>query len=392
MTKTDTSLMPTYARLDVAFDHGKGTSLFDAKGKEYLDFITGIAVNGLGHAHPHLVKTLTDQASKLWHVSNMYTIPDQERLATRLTGASTMDTVFFTNSGVEAMECALKLARKYQSDQGKEKRYRIITFKNAFHGRSLATIAAAKKEMLTKGFGPMLQGFDQVPFFDLDAVRSAIGPETAGILIEPVQGEGGIFPVKAEDMQALREVADEHGLVLILDEIQCGMGRTGKMFAHEWSDIVPDIVASAKGIGGGFPLGACLATAKVGASLSAGSHGTTYGGNPLAMAVGNAVLDVMLEDGFFDHVIEMSKYLMDGLNTLKDKHPTKIVDVRGMGLMIGIELSGPNRPLQLDLIERGLLVGGAGVNVMRLLPALIVSIRDIDKALSVLDECLTSNS
>ena len=310
------ALLPTYRRMDVAFDHGQGAWLFDRDGRRYLDFCSGIAVTALGHAHPHLVATLQDQAGKLWHTSNLFRIPEQERLAERMVAASFADTVFFTNSGTEAIELAIKMARKYHDDTGAPDRHRLITFAQAFHGRTLAAIAAAGQDKLVDGFGPLPGGFDIVDFADLDAVRAAIGPETAGIMVETVQGEGGIRPLPTETLQALRQIADDHGLLLILDEIQCGMGRTGKLFAFEWTGIAPDIVTAAKGIGSGFPFGACLATEKAAQGMTAGTHGSTYGGNPLAMAVGNAVLDEMLKPGFLDHVTEMGRLLEGRLAVL----------------------------------------------------------------------------
>lgn len=379
-------LMPTYSRFDIAFDRGVGAYLFDTEGGKYLDFASGIAVTALGHSHPHLVETLKEQGEKLWHTSNLFQIPLQEKLAERLVAATFADNVFFTNSGVEAMECAIKLARKYHSSQGHPEKYRIISFKNAFHGRSLATIAASGKEKLTKGFGPMPEGFDQVPFIDLEALAAAITPETAAILLEPVQGEGGILPATGEDLQAIRNIADEHGLLLIFDEIQCGMGRAGKLFAHEWAGVTPDIMAVAKGIGGGFPVGACLARASVGESLTSGSHGTTYGGNPLAMALGNAVLDIMLEDGFFEHVQGVTKTLMAGLRSLQQKYPALITDVRGLGLMIGVECTVKTRPLIAKALELGLVLAPSGENIIRLLPPLIIDECHITEALAKLDQ------
>lgn len=382
------AIMPTYNRMDVAFARGEGVYLFDEDGKRHLDFLAGIAVNALGHCHPHLVETLQEQAATLWHTSNIYRIPHQERLAERLVDASFADSIFFTNSGVEAVECAMKLARKFHYDAGNEGRYRIITFSNAFHGRSLATIAAAGKEKLTKGFGPMPEGFDIVPFADLRAVKKAITAETAAIMLEPVQGEGGVYTFPAEKLQELRHIADEEGLLLILDEIQCGMARSGKLFAFEWAGITPDIVAAAKGIGGGFPLGACMARANVAESLSVGSHGTTYGGNPLAMAVGNAVLDEILKPGFFDHVNAMSALIFAGLGEMKERHPGVIRTVRGLGLMIGIELTIPARPIILDLLDKGFLAGSAGENVLRLLPPLIIEPAHVEEALEALDAAI----
>ncbi|MGA8885036.1 MAG: aspartate aminotransferase family protein, partial [Pseudolabrys sp.] len=293
-------LLPTYARVDLAFERGEGAWLFTAAGERYLDFTAGVAVNALGHAHPHLVKALTEQAHKVWHVSNLYRIPEGEKLADRLCAASFADTVFFQNSGAEALECAIKMARKYQSASGKPERYRLITFEGAFHGRTLATIAAAGNKKYLEGFGPPIDGFDQAPFGDLDAVKRAIGPETAGILIEPIQGEGGVRVAAPNFLRALRQLCDQHDLLLIFDEVQTGIARTGEMFAYERSGITPDVMALAKALGGGFPIGACLATAEASKGMTVGSHGSTFGGNPLAMAVANAVLDVVLADGFIE--------------------------------------------------------------------------------------------
>jgi len=381
-------LMPCYNRHDIAFERGEGVQLFDTSGRRYLDFAAGIAVNALGHAHPHLVAALQGQAAKLWHTSNMYHIPAQERLAERLVDHSFADGVFFTNSGVEAMECAIKLARRYHYATGNPGRYEVIAFHGAFHGRSLATIAAAGKEKLVEGFGPMLTGFDQVPFFDLEAARAAITDQTAAILVEPVQGEGGIVPVQPQQLKDLRALCDQHGVLLILDEIQCGMGRTGRLFAHEWAGIEPDIVASAKGIGSGFPLGACLAKAHVACHLGVGTHGSTYGGNPLAMAVGNAVMDVMLAPGFMDDVCDRADYLRAGLVRLKANYGHILRDVRGLGLMLGLEFDRPARPLITQLMQDGLLVAQSGENVIRLLPPLIITRADIDEALATLTRLL----
>lgn len=386
------SLMPTYAPFDVAFERGEGAYLYDSEGKKYLDFASGIAVTSLGHAHPHLVEALCEQAGKLWHTSNMYRIPEQKRLADRLVEVTCFDSLFFTNSGVEAMECALKLIRKYHYERGDTGRFRVISFTNAFHGRSLATIAAAKSEKLTKGFGPLPEGFDQVPFLDIEAVRAAITEETAAILIETVQGEGGILPVEPDDLKKLRELTDEYGLLLVLDEIQCGMGRTGRLFAFEWSDIEPDIIAVAKGIGGGFPIGACLAKAHVATAFKPGSHGTTYGGNPMAMAVGNAVLDEILKPGFLDSVVAISQLLRQGLEELKARHGDLITDVRGLGLMIGVEMATPTRPLLEALIEEGMLAAAAGKKVIRLLPPLIITKTEVKEALEKLDRVLDAAS
>ena len=377
-----TPLMPTYARIDLTFDHGNGARVVTNDGVEYLDFGAGIAVNVLGHSHPHLTEALTNQAQKLWHVSNLYQMPDGERLAKRLTGASFADTAFFTNSGAEALECAIKMTRKYHSATGHPERYRVITFEGAFHGRTLATLAAGRQEKHLAGFGPVVEGFDQVPFGDIDALKAAITDATAGILIEPVQGEGGIRPVPNEMLRQLRAICDENGLLLILDEVQCGIGRTGKLFAHEWAGITPDIMAIAKAIGGGFPMGACLATQDAAQGMTAGSHGSTFGGNPLAMAVGNAVLDVVLEDGFLKNVNHLGLKLTQKLARLKDEYPDVIEEIRGSGLMIGIKCRVPNTEFSSACLEHKLMTVGAGDNVVRLLPPLIVTEADLDDAVA----------
>ena len=378
-------VMPTYARYDLAFERGEGAYLITADGRRYLDFASGIAVTALGHAHPHLVAALKAQADKLWHCSNLYRIPEGERLAKRLTDASFADSVFFTNSGVEAIECGLKLVRKYHDATGHPERYRVITLTGAFHGRTLATIAAGRQEKHTKGFEPLVEGFDQVAFDNLNELRAAITPETAAILMEPVQGEGGMRAASADYMRALRQVCDEYGLLLFLDEVQCGMGRTGKLFAHEWSGVKPDIVSTAKGIAGGFPMGACLATEPVAAALTAGSHGSTFGGNPLAMAVGNAVLDVVLAEGFFARVERMASLLRQRVDALVAAHPRQFKSVRGKGLMLGIECVVPNTEMVAKLMAAGLLTVGAGDNVVRLLPPLIVEEAQIDEAARIID-------
>ena len=347
-----------------------------------LDFGAGIAVNSLGHCHPHLVDTLKKQAEKLWHTSNLYRIPEGERLAERLCEATFADTVFFTNSGAEAMECSIKMARKYHAASGHPEKFRLITFEGAFHGRTLATIAAGGQQKYIDGFGPAVEGFDQVPFADHEAVEKAIGPETAGILIEPIQGEGGIRPVPAKCLKGLRELCDRHGILLVFDEIQCGMGRTGKLFAHQHSFIAPDIMASAKGIGGGFPLGACLATSEAAKGMVAGSHGSTYGGNPMAMAIGNAVLDVILEEGFLDHVNQMSLLLSQKLAGLTDEFPDMLSGVRGKGLMLGLECKVANTELQAACVANDLLVVAAGDNVVRLLPPLTITADEVFQAVT----------
>lgn len=383
--QSNSALLPTFARLDVAFERGEGAWLVDQKGERYLDFGAGIAVNALGHAHPHLVAKLTEQAQKLWHTSNLYQIPEGERLAKRLTEVSFADHVFFTNSGAEALECAIKMARKYHSASGHPERYRIITFEGAFHGRTLATIAAGGQQKYLDGFGPKVEGFDQVPFADHEALKKAITPETAAILVEPIQGEGGVRVIPTQCLRGLRDLCDQHGLLLIFDEVQCGMGRTGHLFAHQRTGITPDIMALAKGIGGGFPLGACLSTRDAGKGMTAGSHGTTYGGNPLAMAVGNAVLDVMLAPGFLDHVQTTALVLKQKLAALKDKHPRIIAEIRGEGLLLGLKLSVPNTELVKALMSEHMLAVGAGDNVVRLLPPLIIDKAIIDEAVTRLD-------
>jgi acetylornithine/N-succinyldiaminopimelate aminotransferase len=373
-------ILPTYARADLAFERGEGCAVYTASGERYLDFAAGIAVNALGHAHPYLVQALTEQAGKLWHVSNLFRIPDQERLADRLSALTFADLVFFTNSGAEAIECAIKTARKYFAAKGAPQRNRLITFEGAFHGRTLATIAAGGQKKHLDGFGPPMPGFDQVPFGDLAAAKAAITEETAGFLIEPIQGEGGIRVAPPGCLKALRALADEHGLLLVLDEIQCGMGRTGRLFAHEWEGIAPDIMAIAKAIGGGFPLGACLATREAAQGMTAGTHGSTYGGNPLAMAVGNAVLDLIEKPGFLKRVADASTLMRQKLARLKDETGGVIEEVRGTGLMLGLKCTVPNTELVKALRERHMLVAAAGDNVVRLLPPLIVSDAEIDEA------------
>lgn len=374
------ALLPTYARADLAFVKGEGVFLETAAGEKYLDFGAGIAVASLGHVHPALVSALTSQAGALWHTSNLYHIPGQETLGDRLAGATFADHVFFGNSGVEAMECAFKMARKFHSANGHPERYRIITFKGAFHGRTLATIAAGGQAKHLEGFGPVVDGFDQVALDDLDAVRDAISDETAAIAIEPILGEGGILAAPWKFLRALRALADEKGLLLIFDEIQTGIGRTGKLFAHEWADATPDIMAVAKGLGGGFPIGACLATEEAARGMTAGTHGSTFGGNPLAMAVGNAVLDVVLKPGFLEHVRDMSVRLKQKLARICDEYPDIVEEIRGEGLLIGLKCKIPNQQLIDALLEERVLTVPAGDNVVRFLPPLIVGQAHIDLA------------
>jgi acetylornithine/N-succinyldiaminopimelate aminotransferase len=379
------AVMPTYARADLAFERGEGAYLIAADGSRYLDFASGIAVTALGHAHPHLVAALREQAGKLWHTSNLFQIPGQSRLAERLTAASFADSVFFTNSGAEAIECGLKMVRKYQDDFGDPKRYRVICCHGGFHGRTLATIAAGGQEKHLAGFGPTVEGFDHVAYGNMNEMRNAITGETAAILVEPVQGEGGMRKASVEYLRELRRVADEYGLLLFLDEVQCGMGRTGKLFAHQWADIEPDIVATAKGLGGGFPIGACLATEKAARALTAGTHGSTFGGNPLAVAVGNAVLDVLLADGFLENVQAVAKRLRGRLEEFARRHPDLIEEVRGEGLMIGLKCRVPNTDLIAQLRTNRLLTVGAGENVVRILPPLIIADSQVDEAMGILE-------
>ena len=381
------AIMPTYARADVAFERGEGAYLYDTDGGRFLDFAAGIAVNALGHCHPHLVDILRAQAGKLWHTSNLYRIPEQERLAERLVANSFADTVFFANSGAEAVECGLKMVRRHFDEAGEPGRYRVICCEGAFHGRTLAAIAAGGQEKHLAGFDPVVEGFDQVAFGNLDETRAAITPETAAILIEPVQGEGGIKPASAEYLKGLRETADEFGLLLFFDEVQCGMGRTGKLFAHEWAGVAPDVMALAKGLGGGFPIGACLATGKAAAALTTGSHGSTFGGNPLAMSVANGVLDVILSDGFLGRVNAIARYLRRRLEALVKAQPKALLEVRGAGLMMGIVCVVDNRGLVARLLDEGLLSVAAGGNVVRLMPPLIVEERHVDEALEILGRC-----
>jgi acetylornithine/N-succinyldiaminopimelate aminotransferase len=380
------AVMPTYARADVAFERGEGVYLYSTDGRRFLDFGAGVAVVSLGHCHPHLVAALKKQAETLWHCSNLYRIPGQERLASRLIEHSFADSVFFNNSGAEAMEGVVKMARKFHDDNGQPERYRVITFADAFHGRTLATIAAGRQEKHLKGFDPVVEGFDQVPFGNLNALRAAITRETAAILIEPIQGEGGVNVASVDFLKAVRAICDEFGLLLALDEVQCGMGRTGRLFAHEWAGIAPDVMGIAKGIGGGFPLGACLATERVARVMTAGSHGSTFGGNPLAMAVGNAVLDVILADGFLERVRRVGQVLWTKLTALARKYPGVIAEVRGSGLMLGLKMVPENAGFVDRLIANGLLTVPAGNNVVRLVPPLTVEESHVEEALAILDK------
>ncbi len=376
----ESHLLPVFARADVAFDRGEGCWLIATNGDRYLDFGSGVAVNGLGHCHPHLVAAMTAQLSKVWHVSNLYKIPDGERLATRLCEASFADVVFFANSGAEAVECAIKMARKYQAASGRSERYRIITFEGAFHGRTLATIAAGGQAKYLEGFGPPVDGFDQVPLGDLEAVKKAIGPKTAAIMIEPVQGEGGVRTAPTAFLKALRELCDRNGLLLIFDEVQCGMGRTGELFAYKRTGVTPDIMPLAKALGGGFPIGACLATHEAAKGMTAGTHGSTFGGNPLAMAAGNAVLDVMLAPGFMENVQRMSLLLKQKLAGVCDRYPGVVDEVRGEGLLVGLRAVVPAGDLSNAIRDEKMLTVAAGENVVRMLPPLIVTEAEIGDA------------
>jgi acetylornithine/N-succinyldiaminopimelate aminotransferase len=383
------SVLPTYNRADVAFVRGEGPYLFAEDGKRYLDFGAGIAVNAFGHANPKLVAALTEQANRLWHTSNLYRVPGQETLSKKLVDNTFADTVFFTNSGAEACECAFKMARRYHYVNGHPERYHIISFTGAFHGRTMAGIAAGGQEKYLEGFGPKVQGFDQVPPNDLKALEQAITPATAALMIEPIQGEGGLHPMPPEFLRALRRICDERGLLLIFDEIQCGVGRTGKFFAYEWIGVQPDIMCVAKAIGGGFPLGACLATAEAAKGMTVGTHGSTYGGNPLGMAVGNAAIDLVLAPGFLEHVETVGNYMRQQLAGLIAEHPTVFEELRGQGLMLGLKLRVTNTDFVTAARKQGLLIVGAGENVVRLLPPLIVTEDQVREAIRLLSAAAT---
>jgi len=378
------SVLPTYNRADVAFVRGEGPYLFAEDGRRYLDFGAGIGVNAFGHANPRLVGALTTQANRLWHTSNLYRVPGQESLSKKLVESTFADTVFFTNSGAEACECAFKMARRYQFVSGHPEKFRIITFTGAFHGRTLAGIAAGGQEKYLEGFGPKVEGFDQVPPNDLKALEAMIGPATAALMIEPIQGEGGLNPMPPEFLRALRRLCDEHGMLLIFDEIQCGVGRTGTFFAHEQVGITPDIMCVAKGIGGGFPLGACLATAEAAKGMTAGTHGSTYGGNPLGMAVGNEAISMVLEPGFLEHVRDVGSYMRQQLAGLIAEHPAVFEELRGQGLMLGLKMRVPNTDFVAAVRKHGLLIVGAGENVVRLLPPLVITEDQVREAIGLL--------
>lgn len=385
-------LMPVFARVDLAFERGEGVWLYGVDGERYLDFTSGVAVNALGHAHPHLVAALQAQAARLWHMSNLFRSPDGEKVAARLCEASFADYVFFANSGAEAMEGAIKVTRKYQAANGKPERYRIITFEGAFHGRTLATLAAGGQQKYLEGFGPPVDGFDQVPLGDLDAVKRALGPHTAGILIEPLQGEGGVRSPPQGFFKALRQLCDDNDLLLVFDEVQTGMGRTGDLFAYMHTGVTPDVMALAKALGGGFPIGACLASARAAAGMTAGTHGSTFGGNPLAIAAAGAVLDVMLAPGFMDHVRRISGLLNQKLASLVDRHPDIVSEVRGDGLLVGLKAVIPAGDVVAALRREKLLTVGAGDNVVRLLPPLIVTEAEIDDAMGRLERACVALS
>jgi len=378
-------LMPVYARADVYFERGEGAYLYDDKGQRYLDFVAGIAVTSLGHANPLLIEALTSQAKKLWTVSNIFHTHIAERLAQRLVDLSFADTVFFQNSGVEAWDCGIKVIRKYFSAIGQPERFRVITFEGCFHGRSLSAIAASKAEKMVKGFGPVMDGFDQVPWGDLDAARKAITPETAAINFEPILGEGGMKVASPEFLRALRDLCDEQGLLLYFDEIQCGMGRSGKMFTHEWANVKPDVMCIAKALGNGFPIGACLATAKAAQGMTTGTHGSTFGGNPLAMAMGNAVLDIMTAAGFLEGVQKKADYFELKLGEILARYPKVFTELRGKGMMRGLRCVPANLDVVNALRGEKLLSVAAGENVVRFLPPLIVTEKQIDDAIAIID-------
>jgi acetylornithine/N-succinyldiaminopimelate aminotransferase len=378
-------VLPTYARVDLAFERGEGAWLYTAAGERYLDFTSGVAVNALGHAHPALVKALTGQAEKLWHVSNLYRIPGAEKLADRLCEASFADVVFFCNSGTEALEGAIKMARKYHAVSGRPERFRIITFEGAFHGRTLAALSATGNKKYLDGFGPPVEGFDQVAYGDIDAVKKAVTPETAAILIEPVMGEGGVRVVPHAFLRALRQLCDERGMLLIFDEVQSGIGRTGALFAYEHSGVTPDIMALAKALGGGFPVGAFLATSEAGKGMTAGTHGSTFGGNPLAMAVANAVMDVVNTKEFLAQVKQTSLRFKQRLAELKDRHSSVIAEVRGEGLLMGLRMVPPASAMVDELRAEKMLAPSAGDNVVRLLPPLIIGEEEMSFAIDAID-------
>jgi acetylornithine/N-succinyldiaminopimelate aminotransferase len=378
------ALLPNYARADLAFERGEGAWLWTVDGRRLLDFGSGIATASLGHGHPHLSKAIAEQAAKVMHVSNLYRIPQAERLAQRLVDATFADSVFFCNSGAEANEGMIKMMRRAMYDAGKGERFRFVVFEGAFHGRTLATLAATGNAKYLEGFGPVVDGFDQVPFNNMNAVRNAIGPATAGIIVEPVQGEGGVRPADMQFLRDLRAVCDEYGIILGMDEVQSGMGRTGKLFAYEWAGITPDVMSVAKGIGGGFPLGAVLAKEQFAQALKPGTHGTTFGGNPLACAAGNAVLDVILAPGFLEEVQRKGGKLRTAMDALAREFPQVYEDARGMGLLQGLKCALPVGEVQAACAAEGLMAITAGENVLRLAPPLVITDADLDDAIGML--------
>jgi acetylornithine/N-succinyldiaminopimelate aminotransferase len=384
------TVMGTYGRQNVVFERGEGSWLIATDGARYLDFGSGVAVNALGHAHPKLIAALTAQAGKLWHTSNLYRVAGQEQLAQRLGEVTFAERVFFCNSGAEACEGAIKIARRAHFVAGRPERVRVITFEGAFHGRTLTALSAAGNAKYLEGFGPPADGFDHVPFLDLEAVEQAISPETAAIMLEPIQGEGGVHVATPDALRALRALCDKHGLYLVLDEVQCGIGRTGKLFAHEWTGITPDIMAIAKGIGGGFPVGAILATASVSEGMTPGTHGSTFGGNPLAMSVANAVLDTVLEPGFLDAVQQRTLRLKQGLAELQDNFPDIVVETRGQGLLAGLKVKPPAADVVKAAMNEKLLLVGAADNTVRILPPLNVSDEEIADALARLSRAFAA--
>ena len=378
------ALLPNYARADLAFERGEGAWLWTVDGRRFLDFGSGIATASLGHGHPHLSKAIAEQAAKVMHVSNLYRIPGAERLAQRLVDATFADSVFFCNSGAEANEGMIKMMRRAMFDAGKPERFRFIVFEGAFHGRTLATLAATGNAKYLEGFGPVVEGFDQVPFNNMNAVRDKVGPATCGIIVEPIQGEGGVRPADMQFLRDLRAVCDEYGIILGMDEVQSGMGRTGKLFAHEWAGIVPDVMSAAKGIGGGFPLGAVLAKEQYAKALKPGTHGTTFGGNPLACAAGNAVMDVIMAPGFLEGVQRKGNKLRSEMDKIVREFPQVFEDARGMGLLQGMKCVLPQGEVQAACVAEGLMAITAGDNVLRLAPPLVVTDADIDEAVAML--------
>jgi len=380
------TVMPTYGRIDIAFEKGEGPYLYTADGRRYLDFASGIATNSLGHCHPHLVKTVQEQAARLWHVSNLYNIPEQQKLADRLVETSFADTVFFCNSGAEALEGSTKVARRYHFHHGNPHKTRIVCCSHSFHGRTLGMLSATDKDAYREGFGPRVAGFSHVAFGNLNEMRAAIDDDVAAILVEPVQGEGGVNTASLDYLRALREIADEFGILLIFDEVQCGAGRSGKLWAYEWAGVAPDIMATAKGIGGGFPIGAVMASEAAASGMKPGLHGSTFGGNPLACSAANAVLDVLLEPGFLEQVDRTARYLWDRLVPLPGKYGSVIKDVRGAGMLLGLHLAVPNGEVMTRLREdHNLLTVVAANNVLRLLPPLTIDTAQADEAVEAIE-------